>query len=110
MIGFSLKRGNDVVYAAVQAGSIGVIISNKEGTLKVSLSGIDAHGVYYVWYDDKICIGDSILIKYENINEQMLSTPIFIRDVKDKESENKLLLDSYYKLKKELLAEGLLSQ
>lgn len=110
MKGFILEIGKDTIYAALESGSVGIIISNKDGNYNISLNGMDDQGIFYVWYNKNLSIGDSMTLKYEIIEQIMVSKPSFIRDVRDEESENKLLLDSYYKLKQELLDEGLISE
>lgn len=110
MKGFSLKIDNKTIHAALESGSSGIIISNKEGDYNISLHGMDDKGVYYVWYKKNLSVGDSMSIKHEIIEQSMVSEPIFIRDVNDEDAENKLLLDAYHKLKQELLDEGLISE
>lgn len=109
MKGFSLQIGDNITYAALETGSVGMLISNKSGEFTISLNGMDMQGTYYEWYNHKLCIGDSITLKYDSVDESMISKPIFVRDVNDKESEDKLLLDSYDKLRQELLEEGLIA-
>lgn len=109
MNGFSLKHNNEAICAALETGSIGIVISNKDGEFSISFNGMDSQGIYYEWYNQKICTNDSITVKYEHINESTVSQPISIRDMNNKKVEDKLLLNSYFKLKQELLDEGLIS-
>lgn len=108
MKGFSLQIGDQVVYAASENGTVGVLISNKEGELSINLNGMDSEGIYYSWYNKKIGVGDCFTITYNYIDEAVISKPIFVRDVADAESENKLLLTAYHELRQELLDKGIL--
>ncbi len=110
MKGFVVKTKDCVTYAALNEGSVGIVITNKEGDYRLGINGMDTQGIAYVWQSDVLCVGDSISIEYDGIDKSMVSEPLLIRDVNDSKSENQLLLDSYYKLRQELLDEGLLSE
>ena len=51
---------------------------------------------------------ESIDIEFKTISHSIISKPIFIRNVNDTKHEEKLLLESYHKLKNDLLAQGLI--
>ncbi|MCE5227861.1 MAG: hypothetical protein LLG05_18635 [Porphyromonadaceae bacterium] len=108
MKGFTLKFGNEIIPGAVNKGSSGVIISNKEWDFRLCFHGMDAEGLFPTWYEQDLKIGDSFTISYEDIDESNISQPIHIRDVTDLEGEDRLLLESYHRLKKQLMDEGLI--
>ena len=46
----------------------------------------------------------------EAVEEADVSEPISVRDARDEEAERRLLLDSYHRLRQELIGEGLLAE
>lgn len=108
MNGFSIKINEEFINIALDSGSVGILISNKEGNLEVCINGMDCNGVYYVWYNKEMIMNQSIDIEFKTISHSVISKPIFIRNVNDTKHEEKLLLESYHKLKNDLLAQGLI--
>lgn len=109
MNGFTLRLDNKIISAALNSGSLGFIISNKGGEFTLCFNGVDEQRVIYTWFYDKLNVGDSFLISYEEIDSLTISIPINIRDVNNKEDEEcQLLLNSYCELRQELLDEGLI--
>lgn len=110
MNGFRWMREGEVACAALPCGSVGVLLTNKEGDYTVSLQGMDAQGVFYVWHRAKLHVGDSLTVSFEAVEEADVSEPISVRDVRDEEAERRLLLGSYHRLRQELINEGLLAE
>ena len=102
MNGFRWEKDGEVVCAALPSGSVGVLLSNKEGDYTVSLQGMDAQGVFYVWRRAKLRIGDSLTVGFEAVEEADVSEPVSVRDARDEEAERRLLLSSYHRLRQEL--------
>lgn len=110
MNGFRWKKEGEEVCAALPCGSVGMLLTNKEGDCTVSLQGMDAQGVFYVWCRAKLRVGDSLTVGLEAVEEADVSEPISVRDARDEEAERRLLLDSYHRLRQELIGEGLLAE
>ncbi|MDR0940050.1 MAG: hypothetical protein LBN29_12020 [Mediterranea sp.] len=87
----------------------GLIITNKEDPeeYRVLFSGMNADSsVFYHWYGQPLEEGEVLRISYQEIGEAESSTPISIRDTRDKEQEKRLILENYYRLKEKLTKEG----
>ena len=108
MNGFSLKTKDNVFNAALEIGSVGILITNKEEDYTITLDGMDNRGIYFVWQKSLFAMGDSITIKYDEIDKSAVSEPIIVRDINDTKSEDERLLEAYNQLKQELIDEGLL--
>ncbi|MBQ8502603.1 MAG: hypothetical protein IJ494_10020 [Bacteroides sp.] len=93
---------NDQKICAATASGITFLISNKEGEFKLSATGEDEKQCIKVWNIEDLQIGDSITVCYKDINPAEITAPTYVRDVNDEESENKLMLEMYQKMKKKL--------
>ncbi|MBE6307763.1 MAG: hypothetical protein E7087_00425 [Bacteroidales bacterium] len=110
MNGFIIKAGEENIYAALKSGSFGIIISNKEGDFNISINGMDENALFYSWEHRKLNLNEVITIAFDTLDESVISTPTNIRDVNNTIQEQELELELYYKLKKELLDKGLISE
>ena len=102
MRGFTVIQSSETVKAAIDNGSVSVIISNKEGDYSLNLGGMDEEGVFYTWISRPLIENESFEIIFNDIDSSSVSEVVSIRDVRDEESENRLLLEAYHRLKKEL--------
>ena len=102
-------QSSETVSAAIEKGSVSIMVSNKEGDYSLYLGGTDADGVSYTWISRKLIENESFEIVFSDLEPSSVSEIISMRDVRDEESENRLLLDAYHRLKKELIDEGLLN-
>lgn len=71
---------------------------------------MDEQTLSYTWLKSDLHIGDEITITFGDIDGLKVSKPISVRDFNDVEAERQSMLDSYRKLKQELLEEGLLKE
>ncbi len=108
MKGLVLKSCNQIIYATNKNKGVGIIISNKEGEYRITLNAMDEKGTSYIWLSKEINVGDSFIVKYDDIEESMETPSIEIRNPNNEEENNRLLLETYHKLKTELTNEGVL--
>lgn len=101
MKAFLVKHNDKEIRFSLSEGAFGVMISNKEYHLTVSCSGMDGQGLCHYWYQERINDGDVISIEFHDNDVTALSAS-FVRDVTDEEKENKLMLENYFRLKREL--------
>jgi hypothetical protein len=109
MKGLVLRVGDRVICGAMAKGTVGVMISNKDETDKQRLffSGASEDGMTFpIWHRQTLQVGDALSVSYEEIDEADVAMPIDIRNVNDKESENRAILENYYRLKAKLEKEG----
>jgi hypothetical protein len=110
MKGFVIEIAGNTTCAALEKGSVGIIITNKEGHSPIIVNGMDEQTLSYTWLKSELHIGDEITITFGDIDELKVSKPISVRDFHDVEAERQLMLDAYRELKQELLKEGLLKE
>ena len=110
MRGFIVIQSQETVNAAIEKGSVSILISNKEGDYSVYVGGMDVDGVFYTWISRKLVENDSFEIRLSDFEPSSVSEFASKRDVRDEESENNLLLEAYYRLRNELVDEGLLKE
>lgn len=110
MKGFVVEIAGNTTCAALGKGSVGIIITNKEGHSPFIVNGMDEKTLSYTWLKSDLNVGDEITIKFCDINESKVSKPISVRNFNDVEAERQLMLDSYRELKQKLLEEGLLKE
>lgn len=111
MKGFKLKVGGKVLSGAVEAGFANCLVYRKEGRFRIDFGAVDTEGVFYTWHARDLEIGDSFEVEYTCIDKPDVSQPVQVEKPKimDVDEENKLLLESYYKMKEELINERLIS-
>jgi hypothetical protein len=106
MKGFILKTGSEIISAGLDNGLTDMLISNKEFYYLLKLGGLDAANISHIWYNTELQLGDSFSITYDKI--ERISTPIRIGNDLNTPEDDRVLLKSYYKLKQELIEEGLI--
>jgi len=106
MKGIILNTGNETIYGSLNNGIFGVLISNKDGIYKLNFGGQDDDVTIYTWYKADLKLGDSFSLCYDEIVD--VSSVIKIQKDKYVAEIDKLALDSYHKLKQELIEEGLI--
>ena len=107
MKGFELNINDNIISGGIENGLTGIVISCRENKCQLDFSSLDHTGmISSIWYSSILKLGDKIMIKAVEINHA--SAPAEIRDYKDKELMNKIDLDSYYRMRKELVSEGLI--
>lgn len=111
MKGFILKAADKVISGGLNSGITDVLISNKEFYYRLNFGGMDDANVSYTWYSEEVQPGDIFTLRYEEISET--SPAIKVRDCcQDYVSTNeddREALEQYYRLKKELIEEGLIN-
>lgn len=107
MKGFVLNIGEKTVCGAIDNGITSVLISNKEGPFRLYFGSMDNKNISYIWYVADLQLGDSFAITYEEVEHT--SEPQRIGDGRNTPEDDLRLLESYHKLKQELIDEGLIS-
>ncbi len=107
MKGFVLNTGNETLSGGLGNGITGVHISNKEGIYRLIFGGMDGDGVFYTWYRVDRERGDSFTRCYDEIVD--VSPAKTAPDNRNTAEDDKRALESYHKLKQELIDEGLIS-
>lgn len=105
MKGFTVNMNELTASAGLDAGIIGIIVTNKSGDFTLDFSGTDNEGKHYSWIYEKMKLGDSITVKYEDMDKSNISTPNRIREMGYSDDD---LLDEYNRLKQELIKDGVI--
>ena len=109
MKGIALSAPDGKVVKAVRST---VIISNKEGVLRLLLIG-NAEGnpdISHTWYSRDLRPGDRFWIRHCDMEEAELSVPEYTVDYGNPDAIDALILEDYRKLRKELIEEGLINE
>lgn len=107
MTGFILQVDNKYISGAIKEGITSILLTLKEDRFKLHFGSLDKSGMHsYIWYATDSKIGDRLKISFTNIIS--LSKPQEVVNYNSLD-EDKLDLDYYHRLKKELIQEGLLS-
>ena len=104
MKGIALDFNGHTVKAG---GYAGVIMSNKESGLRISLIGCDKN-CSYTYFSHDLKIGDNIIVWYEDIDESDVSAPVSTLDYGNPDDVKRSVLNEYYRLRQELIDDGLL--
>lgn len=104
MKGIELTYNGQTIKAA---GYAGVVMSNKESGLRISLVGCDPDHSY-TYFSRELQPGDDIFVTYEDMDVAEVSDPVSILDYGNPEEVKNKVLSEYYRLRRELLDEGLL--
>ncbi len=106
MKGFTLKKDNIIISGAIDEGITSIILTNKDGVFRLHFGRMDKTGMHsYTWYASDLELGDLLQICYTDIIT--ISEPQVILDYSSLDHD-KLELDYYYRLKRELIEEGVL--
>lgn len=103
MRGFILKTGGKVILGGLDSGITSVLISNKEGPYRLCFGSMDDKNLSYTWYAADLEQGESFIITYDEIEH--VSEPQRIGDGRNTHEDDLRLLESYHKLKQELIEE-----
>ena len=106
MKGFVLNTGNESLSGGLENGITNVHISNKEGLYRLIFGGMDDDGVFYTWYRANLELGDSFSLCYDEIVS--VSSAKKSLDNRNTAEDDQYALESYHKLKQELIKEGLI--
>lgn len=104
MIGFILQIDNKIISGAIEEGSTSILLTFKEGLFRLHFGSMDKSGmISYRWYAADLKIGDHLKISFTHI-----SNPSEVQEVVNYNllDGDKVSLDYYYRLKKELIEEG----
>jgi hypothetical protein len=87
-----------------------IIITNKEGKLRLTFGGSDKENlnISYSWYSADLNAGDRYTIKYKDLDAKSLSPAEDIVDYGNSDEIRKRMLENYIRLKKELTEEGII--
>ena len=96
---------------SVNAVDSTIVISNKEGNLRLTFCGCDKENpdISYSWYSADLNAGDKYVIRYKDLDPSGLSPAEDIIDYGNRDEIRKRMLEHYIKLKKELTEAGLLT-
>ena len=103
MIGFILKL-NDEVFAGAMDGCSTITITGKNDTFRLEFGSMDKLAHSCVWCTKTLEAGDRLSIKYTDIDKSEISAFAEFIDVVDEFK----LLESYHRMKQELMDEGLI--
>lgn len=106
MKGFILEIGDETISGAVETGSSSVLLTYRNGVLRVVFNGMDTTETVRIWYAADLREGNSLTVRYGDIPEVSEARPV--RDFNDRDAENRLLMESYERMKRELTDEGLI--
>ena len=102
--GFILQNGDEIVSGAIDEGITSIILTNKDGVFRLHFGSMDKTGMHsYTWYASDLELGDTLQICYTDVIN--ISEPQEIMDYNSLDHD-KLELDYYHRLKKELMDEG----
>lgn len=107
MKGFIVNINDKNIVAAMENGIADVLITNKEGPYRLLLGGMDDKTISYSWYSVDLELDDSFTVTYDEV--ECVSIPKRIWDAKNNPEDDLAILESYHKLKQELIEEGLIT-
>lgn len=106
MKGFTLKKGGNIISGAIEEGITSIILSNKDGVFRLHFGSLDKTGMQAcTWYASDLELGDTLQICYTDVVNT--SEPQEVLDYNSLDHD-KVELDYYYRLKRELIEEGVL--
>lgn len=108
MKGFVLYEGSERVCGGAESGVVNVLISNKEFDFRLHFGGMNAEQEIRTWYARTLVPGDRISIGYETFDEA--SAPQRLGSGRNTPEDDLRLLETYRRMKRELIAEGLLAE
>lgn len=103
MNGFILKL-NDETFAGAMDGCSTITVTGKNDTFKLEFGGMDKLAHSCVWCTKILEAGDRLSVKYTDIDESEISAFTEFIDAVDEFK----LLESYHRMKQELMDEGLI--
>lgn len=107
MRGFKLKIHGKEISGAIEVGITNIVLSCKENQFHLTFSSLDETGmISQVWYSSYLELGDRLSIIFDDTYG--VSQPMEVRDYTNKDAMDRLLLQSYHRLREELVNEGLI--
>jgi hypothetical protein len=104
MTGFILQIDNKYISGAIEEGITSILLTLKEDQFRLHFGSLDKSGMLsYTWYATDLNIGDCLKISFTNIISLSKPQEVVNYNLLD---EDKLDLDYYHRLKKELIEEG----
>lgn len=106
MTGFKLQIDNKYISGAIEEGITSILLTLKEDQFRLHFGSLDKSGMLsYIWYAADLNIGDCLKISFTDIISTSKPQKVVNYNLLD---GDKLELDYYHRLKKELIEEGLL--
>ena len=106
MNSYTLQKDDNIISGAIKEGITSILLTNKDGVFRLHFGSLDKTGMHaYTWYASDLKIGDIFQICYTDVTN--ISEPQEFLDYNSSDHD-KLELDHYHRLKKELMEEGLL--
>lgn len=108
MKGFKLSLNEKRLSGAIKEGITSVLITFNDGKFNLNFSSLNQANQSYIWHKTDLKIGDLIDISFEENVDVSEAQEIIDHNISKDESD-KRTLDSYHKLRQELIQEGLLT-
>ena len=108
MKGFTLQMNGECISGAIENGITSVTVTCKEGHCHVYFGSLDNSGMFaYTWYTSDMETGDCLNICFEDIvnTPKAIETRDYNRTPEESQKED---LETYRKLKAELIEEGII--
>ena len=104
MTGFILQIDNKIISGTIEEGITSILLTFKEDRFRLHFGSLDKSGMISdVWYATDLEIGDHLIINFTNVDSPSKAQEVVNYNLLD---EDKLNLDYYHRLKKELIEEG----
>lgn len=108
MKGFELLVNGCQIRGGIRTGITGVSITYKHNACRILFNSLSDAGMFsQTWYSSNLTLGDKVIISYQEIDNP--SQPERNLDYNDKELLNKLELENYYRIRDELMKEGVIT-
>lgn len=106
MTGFILQIDNKSISGAIDEGITSILLTFKEGLFRLHFGSLDKSGmISHTWYATDLKVGDHLKIRFTDISSPSEAQDVVNYNLLD---TDKISLDYYYRLKKELIEEKLL--
>lgn len=108
MRGFKVVLNNEHEFlGGIPEGITSVILSSKNGIIELFFGSSDKTGmISYTWASFTLSVGDKLKIIFQDVDGKF--NPVNIIDYTNEDDVNKIELESYHRLQKELRDEGLI--
>ena len=115
MKGFYLQTETENLHIALANGSIGITIDSLDGEARLVVEGENDELVTYHWLDRELELGECIVLTYEDkiTDKSKPQTTVDLLELTPQEREKletQQQLKEYHRLKKQLVAEGLIEE
>ena len=107
MKGFELDINGENVKGAISEGITSIILTCKDDQYNINFSSLDNTGMLaYTWLFSELEQGSKLKISISEISETL--EPTSVTDYANKDQIDKLELESYYRMRDDLIKEGLI--